>query len=223
MLFRSAEHYKVYLTGKGNFRDDVASILPYKGNRDDLHKPIHYDAIKQYLIDVWDAEVIEGMEADDAMAIAQSDALVWDFDERADRFLPEEGSTVICTIDKDLRMVPGYHYNWNKDEHPVWVSEVEGIKWFYTQLLTGDMTDNIQGIPGVGPKKAEKILEGCETEEEMYDNVWNAYRDYLYPDGVKHPQLLEKVNDMVLENAQLLFMVRELDDEGKPVMWSPPV
>lgn len=103
------------------------------------------------------------------------------------------------------------------------VSELEGMYNFYKQLLTGDRVDNIQGIPGIGDKKAEKILEGCETEGDMYDSVWNAYRDYLYPDGVKHPQLLEKVNDMVEENAQLLFMIRELDEDGKPIMWRHPV
>ena len=33
------------------------------------------------------------------------------------------------------------------------------------QTLTGDVTDNYKGCPGVGPKGAEKILAGLEVEE----------------------------------------------------------
>ena len=45
-----ADEYVVYLTGKGNFREEVAVTLPYKGNRDVSHKPDHFDAISEYLI-----------------------------------------------------------------------------------------------------------------------------------------------------------------------------
>jgi len=63
-----AQYYKAYLTGKGNFREDVATILPYKGNRK-APKPVHYQAIRDYLVAYWDAEIIEGMEADDMLSI----------------------------------------------------------------------------------------------------------------------------------------------------------
>lgn len=223
-----AEHYKIYLTGKGNFREEIATILPYKGNRN-APKPLHYDNIKQYLVDHWEAIVVEGMEADDAMAIEQELWLenidpMWRHPE-----INHDGYTVICSIDKDLRMVPGWHYNWNKDDKPVWVSEEEGIRWFYTQLLTGDKVDNIQGIPGIGPKKAEKILEECVSEEDMYDAVWWAYHDYLWGgetitmDEIDKKFAYAEVDQMVLENAQLLWMIRELDEDGKPVHWEPPV
>jgi len=66
-----AETYKGYLTGKGNFREKVAVTQKYKGNRDDFVRPIHFEAIKAYLIDVWKAEVVKGIEADDAMAMEQ--------------------------------------------------------------------------------------------------------------------------------------------------------
>ena len=33
--------YSVYLTGKGNFRDDIAKSYPYKGNRKSVQKPRH--------------------------------------------------------------------------------------------------------------------------------------------------------------------------------------
>ena len=62
------ESYIGYLTGKGNWRDDFAKIRKYKGNRDEAHKPVHYAAIREYLINHWDAIVVEGEEADDAIA-----------------------------------------------------------------------------------------------------------------------------------------------------------
>jgi 5'-3' exonuclease len=43
------------------------------------------------------------------------------------------------------------------------------------QCLQGDRSDNIKGIPGIGPKKAERILEGCVTEYDLFKAVRNAY------------------------------------------------
>ena len=62
---------RIFLSGDGNFREEVAKTKVYKGNRDDLHKPLHYKEIREYLINVWQAEVVEGMEADDMMGIVQ--------------------------------------------------------------------------------------------------------------------------------------------------------
>jgi 5'-3' exonuclease len=42
--------YRVYLTGKGNFRNDIAVTAPYKGNRKDKEKPVHLEAIRKYSI-----------------------------------------------------------------------------------------------------------------------------------------------------------------------------
>ena len=62
---------RIFLSGKTNFRDEVAVTKPYKGNRDDMHKPLHYQEIRDYLVNVWQAEVVEGMEADDSLSIEQ--------------------------------------------------------------------------------------------------------------------------------------------------------
>ena len=63
--------WELHLTGKGNFRHDVAVTLPYKGNRKYTAKPIHYKAIRKHMVDKWDAIVTDGMEADDKLAIRQ--------------------------------------------------------------------------------------------------------------------------------------------------------
>jgi len=131
----------------------------------------------------------------------------------------EETKTVIATVDKDLNNTPGWHFNWNKGEL-YWVSEEEATYNFYRQLLTGDRTDNIQGIPGIGPKKAEKILAECDSELSMYLAVWEAYGEYMNTQG-DYPEQ-DEVDAVLLENAYLLWMVRELDSDNKPVMWEPP-
>jgi DNA polymerase-1 len=89
--------------------------------------------------------VIDGLEADDVMGILAT----------TDRFI---GESVVVTLDKDLRTVPGVHFNPLKDTKPLRVTDAQADYWWLTQALTGDTTDFYKGIPGCGPKKAEKIL-----------------------------------------------------------------
>jgi DNA polymerase-1 len=148
-----ATEYRLFLTGKNNFR---YSIYPeYKAHRP-TEKPFWLEKCRQYLIATFNAEVIDGQEADDALGIAQTE------------------DTIICSIDKDLLMIPGRHYNFVKDEFQE-VTNDSGMRHFYMQCLTGDRSDNIKGIEKIGPKKAEKILAGCVTEQEMFDAVREAY------------------------------------------------
>ena len=204
MLRTGADDHTIYLTGKGNFRDEIATILPYKGNRDSSNKPYHYDSLTKYLVENWGAQTVEGIEADDAMATEQYMAYI--SGDTVDGFY----ETCIATIDKDLHMIPGWHYNFNKDIlHCIDVDTA--ITWFYCQLIMGDKTvDNIQGIPGAGPKRAEKVLSSCTTEEDMYWAVLDLYQAYYGALGYK-PM------DALIENARLLWMRRE---EG--IDWNPP-
>jgi len=172
------EEGKIYLTGKDNYRIKAAITHPYKGNRKS-DKPEHYTAIREYLINVWGAIVIDGMEADDAMGINQTE------------------ETCICTIDKDLDMIMGWHYNWRKGKK-YWVTQEEADYSFHLQMLTGDAVDNIKGIRGVGPKKAEKVLVGLDFGErlikikEMYQSHFgDAWKTRYY------------------ENEKLLWILRE--------------
>ena len=150
------DDYKAYITGKGNYRNDIAVTEPYKGNRKDAKKPVHYDAIRKHLQRLG-AELVEGQEADDAVAIEATKTGGW-----------------IVSIDKDLDQVAGWHYNFVKHEE-YYVTEEEGLRNLFTQVLTGDRIDNIIGLKGIGPKKAEKLLKDCKTEREYYDACLKAY------------------------------------------------
>ena len=96
----------------------------------------------------------------------------------------------VVTIDKDLKVIGGTFYNPKLQKVEI-VSPEEGLRFFYRQLLMGDPVDSIPGIPGIGPKKADKALETCEDEEELRFQVQHYYeanfgdqwRDYLLSNG----------------------------------------
>jgi 5'-3' exonuclease len=186
LMFPDPSEYEVFLTGSGNFRYDIAKSFPYKGNRKTTEKPIHLPVAREHLINKYKATVSEGEEADDLIAIA------------ATKYGPE---TIVASVDKDMLQIPCKHFNFTKGE---WhdVTEFEGTKFFYTQILTGDRADNIMGLYKVGPVKANKILQDCDTEEELWDAVIKAYDGDI---------------DRVVENARLLWLRRK---EGE--IWEPP-
>lgn len=178
--------YDGYITGHTNFRDEIAKEAPYKGNRTGAAKPNHYDALREYLLDRWCFDLIEGEEADDAIGI------------QAYSMKPD--TYCIISLDKDLNMLRGWHYNFVKNEL-YFVTEEEAIKNFYLQILTGDRVDNIPGIYGIGPKKAEKLLKDCKNERELFATVLETYEDNL---------------ELLTERAQLLWIRRQ-----KNQIWTP--
>lgn len=190
-----SDTFGVFISGKGNFREGL--VDNYKANRDPTHKPHWYSEIKSHLIRNYGAVVVDGQEADDAMSIAQ-----WA------SFRDEEAEpTIICTIDKDLDMVPGYHYNWNKDEIYE-VGLLQGTRCFYKQIIKGDKSvDNIDGLYHLTKKKATKKvlapIESMEDEKDMWSYVLGLF------EGIDE--------DVVITNARLLWMRREEDE-----IWSPP-
>jgi len=186
VLEYDVEDYEVFLTGKGNFRYDLAVTHPYKGNRKDVEKPQHLEAIRKHMIKAWEAVVSKGEEADDLIGIA------------ATEIGPE---AIIVTVDKDMLQIPCRHYNPTKGEHRV-VSEEDGMKFFYKQILTGDRADNIKGLYGVGPAKAEKIVAECKTESDYYLECLHQYGGE---------------EERVIENARLLWLRRYPNQ-----LWEPP-
>jgi 5'-3' exonuclease len=92
---------------------------------------------------------------------------------------------IICSIDKDLRCIPGRHYVMHYDSEKqkiLSISEDEARRHYYQQLLKGDPTDNIPGVPRVGPVKAEQMITACSTEQEMQETVVEQYLIAYGPD-----------------------------------------
>lgn len=155
------DSWKLFLTGKGNFRNDIAITAPYKGNRADKVKPKHLAALRDHLMQEWKADMSAGQEADDSIAIEATT-------------LGDNG--VVVSLDKDLDQVAGWHYNFVKKE-AYYISEAEGLLRLYIQILTGDTADNIIGLRGIGNVRARKMLEDAEDETEMFQRCVEAYDD----------------------------------------------
>lgn len=193
MLVRIVEHrrcssYDVYIGGGKNFRYDIDP--EYKGHRDESTRPIHEKQLRKHLESHWGAEVITGIEVDDHVSIL---------------CMQDQDNNVIVTIDKDLDNTPGWHYNYDKQK-ATFISDEEADLNFYRQLLSGDPTDNIKGVKGIGKQRAEDILPHALTPERMCSIVWKVYQEKDY------------TLEYMIQQGQLLWMLREED-----VMWMPPV
>jgi DNA polymerase-1 len=70
---------------------------------------------------------------------------------------------VVVSIDKDMRSVPGLVYSPMKaDEGIMEITESAADRAHFYQTLIGDPVDGYTGCPGVGPIKANKILDQCQ-------------------------------------------------------------
>jgi 5'-3' exonuclease, N-terminal resolvase-like domain len=199
--YGTSKNRKFFLTGKGNFRYDIAKTAVYKGNRKDTEKPKHFAALRDYLIFKYDAIVTQGCEADDAIGIH---ANYYGYDR-----------VVIVSIDKDFEQLPTTIFNPSKWEWKT-VDTWTATKNFYKQILMGDRVDNIIGLYGIGPVKAEKLLEGCDSEKALYAACVEAY--YIPFLIVYNEDALGKAKERVLENARLLWIQRYNGE-----LWEPPV
>lgn len=150
----------VCLTDGVNWRKDV--LPSYKENRAEVRKPMLLPWARQWLLENRETFLRPTLEGDDIMGIlATHPKLV-------------RGDRVLVTIDKDLKTIPGQHYHLRDKKHFT-VGADEAARWHMLQTLTGDTTDGYKGCPGVGPKKAEAILEGATGYAELWPRVVAAY------------------------------------------------
>jgi DNA polymerase-1 len=156
-----ANEAMLYLSpgNQASFRYRIAP--DYKANRKDKPKPKHYKFLRDFLKSEFLAITGDDEEADDSLGVALSS--------------DKEGTSILVSIDKDLDQIAGWHFNFVTEE-TYKISPLEGARVFYTQLLVGDTSDNIEGCPKVGKITAARLLEGCETEKEMYEVCLKAYK-----------------------------------------------
>jgi len=213
LLNTEADDYKIFLSGQGNFRKEVCPL--YKANRSNDDKPELLDKAREYLAIVHNAITVDGMEADDAVCIEQS------------QLNRQEIASCIAHIDKDIDQSPGWHYRWKMRGRPAgmyYVSESEGLFNLYTQALVGDRVDNIMMYQdestgtwkkdyGLGEKTAAKALEGLTTEQEMYDKCLELYLEW-----VRKGTGEAVTEDDLVRNMHLLYLKRSHFDK-----WERPL
>ncbi len=171
--------YQVFLTNTDlshNFRYKIDNT--YKANRKGSSKPFHYDGIRNYLLRHHPTLLVDGQEADDEMGIVQV----------------REKDTCIASIDKDMLMIPGLHYNFDSelitaasDPGTLTLSKTGkakankltgvGFKWFAAQILLGDVCDNIKGLKGYGPVKVLNLLDNEIDIKSIWRTIVETYHD----------------------------------------------
>lgn len=197
------QQYYGYLTSsdKSNFRFQL--FEDYKANRKDARKPVFYNEIRDFLIKKWDAIVISDQEADDECSIrhCEYNSLGWD---------PDIKNSVVCSFDKDFNNIPGWHYNYVKDDI-YYVSELNALKSFYLQILTGDNSDGIPRIKkGWFEKKSRELIKESRTEEELYDIVFKEIKKVTELSD-------EETEDLLINRGRLVWLRREPEE-----LWLPP-
>ncbi len=146
----------VYLTGRGNFRRMITPS--YKANRDPTMRPRFEVEAREYLTRRYRAYTIPGIEADDSIGLEMDE------------------ESVCVSLDKDLDMLAGNHYNWVRDEFYA-ITPEQAHTNLYCQMLMGDTADNVFGVPGIGPVKAHKLLDAM-NETAQREVVRAFYRDH---------------------------------------------
>lgn len=189
-----------FLTGKDGYRYTVSPT--YKGNRKHRPKPIIFYALREYLKQNYGFVEFAGLEADDLVSYYSNNS--------------DGVKTIICSPDKDvLYQCVGRHFNYQKLEF-IETSETDAERFLWKQMLMGDSTDNIQGIPGVGVKTAENWLLNRENDiggfvfkkyVEKFGVVEGLIQFYI---NFKLVYLLRTKSDVLRETGQGLPIINDL-------------
>jgi hypothetical protein len=205
----NAERVVILLTSSGSHKGHryaIARVKPYQGQRVNSRRPKNW----QHLRECMEAGGTFPFDIQ-ATAVAEADDLfgMWAYAQ------PE--NVVICTQDKDMRMLPGMHLDWithrlhtvaggwGNVQDSVFNDKQYGPKWFWLQMLHGDTADNIPGLPKYvvdgKAKPCGEVTAGKFLADEQLPHlrVAELYRSY-YGDR----WLVE-----MMEQACLLWMRRD--------------
>ena len=192
-----ADHVTMCISHQNNFRKMLNP--EYKANRKATRKPMCFVPAKEYVMKNYHYEIQPWLEADDVIGILAT------YDNGEER--------IVVSEDKDLLTIPGMH--WDIKNQTLWEQDKDTADYlFYKQALTGDSVDNYQGCPGIGPKKAEKILDECEDFGFEPKHVWKAIVTAYENAGLNEDDaLLQARMARILRHGEYVM--------SEPIYWSP--
>jgi 5'-3' exonuclease len=176
-------------------------VLPtYKHNRQNKEKPKLYYDLRNYMLENYPCKTKPGLEGDDILGI---EATLY------------PGKYIICSTDKDMKQIPGEHYNWRIKKR-FKVSEEEADRWFYTQIFTGDSTDGYLGCPGIGPVKANNYLNSIK--HDFLKNGWDCISAWYRVKGLTEQDALTQAR------VARILRKEDYDFEREEIkLWNPKV
>ena len=187
------------------------------GKKSGNGRPLLWQFLREHFQTNYETHIRPTLEGDDVLGILATHP----------RALPQESEKIICSIDKDLQTIPGFHLNFTKSVTAFgWevkeVSRPEADHYHLYQTLMGDATDGYPGCPGVGKVTAAKILEpfyGIESGYEWFDvpAAWGSVVKTYEKAGLTEAD--------ALQNARVARICRASDydyQKKEVILWNPP-
>lgn len=166
----------------------------YKSNRKNVVKPLGLTWLRDYLKDnaeKYNLLMIENLEADDCMGIFGTSG---------------DLSISIYSQDKDLRTIPVRQWDFKKKDF-VTPTEMESMRFLYTQVLTGDTVDGYKGCPRIGKIKAEAALRDCEDELQMLEQCYVRYHKVFGIEQAKTELLAQMGQARILHQLDYISLI----------------
>lgn len=168
-LANGNEHVAVCCDSGRSFRKDLDAT--YKANRPERDASLHHqttlatETLRADGFPVWSAD---GFEADDVIATATRKALEFD-----------DTTVLVVTGDKDLLQLVGPRVQAKSVQDGTVRDSAAVLQKFGVRpdqmrdylTLVGDSSDNVKGVPGVGPKTAVALLARSQTLDRLYEDL----------------------------------------------------
>lgn len=184
-------------------------VLPtYKQARGLARKPILLKPLRDYIHEVYTTWQRPSLEGDDVLGILMTNPSI----------IP--GEKICVSEDKDLRTIPGLHATM-RDVLREWggfapireVTKQEADFFHMRQALMGDTTDGYSGCPGIGPKSADKLLEG-----QLWDDIWPIVVKAYVKAGLSEVEALQTARvARILRHGDYDYTKKEVR------LWNPPI
>lgn len=211
-----AEKYYGYYSGQGNFRKEICTLLPYKGNRKDMVLPYHLDEAKQYLFKHHNGIASQDNEPDDLLNIDMYSSLkkkenlvgvVYEKDYLGcdgNWYYPDEGA---------IKKIRGFGRLY-KTEKGI---KGTGRMWKYFQVSWQDSADNYFANCFSEQKNGEvfvyNALKDCKNDTEAFLAMKDHFR-YLYPE----PKVITNWRNESFE-IDWFYVMREMFDLAHLQRW----
>lgn len=183
----------VFDASRTTFRNDI--YPQYKANRSDTPEDLlaqmelTRNAVRAMGMPVL---CIPGVEADDVIATL------------AKKYCTHADATRVITSDKDLMQLVSdcvFLYDGMKEVEvrEPGVLEKFGVRpnqVIDVQSLMGDSSDNVPGVPGIGPKKASELINEFGSLDGLYENI----------DRVKN----DRIRGLLIDNREMAYISRQL-------------
>jgi DNA polymerase-1 len=195
--------YRLCISDKGNFRKDI--YPEYKANRKKTRKPMGFASFRQWVIDGYKTVSKPMLEADDVIGILAT---------------KPGNNAIVFSGDKDLKQIPGRHL---VGDQVINIAEASGDYFHIRQTLTGDAVDGYPGCPGIGPKKADAILEDA-LDGFGSMGLTKSTVPYMWPSVVRAYEKAGLTEEYALTQARVARILRwdDWDQANQTVkLWSP--